>query len=116
MADAPFADAPFADAPFAANPYQTVSRRGSEGGLVLLPGHTVTSFTSHIHPPKELIQTQRKYLLGKKCISDILDDCNLKFSTSVSFESGCLLENIELIKTSENLRISQLFREISNEL
>ena len=29
------------------------------GGLVLLPGDTFTSFTSHIHPPKELIQTQR---------------------------------------------------------
>ena len=62
----PFAANPFAANPFAANPYQTVPRRGSEGGLVLLPGHTVTSFTSHIHPPKELIQTQRKYLLGKK--------------------------------------------------
>ena len=49
----------------AANPYQTVSRRGSEGRLVLLPGHTVTSFTSHIHPPKELIQTQDRYLLGR---------------------------------------------------
>ena len=31
----------------------------------MLPGHTFTSFTSHIHPPKELIQTQRIYLLGK---------------------------------------------------
>ena len=25
---------------------------------------------SHTHPPKELIQTLRKYLLGKKCLLD----------------------------------------------
>ena len=51
----------------AANPSGQAPGPGSEGRLVLPPGRQIhVVHISHTHPPKELIPTQRIYLLGKK--------------------------------------------------
>ena len=58
-------------------PVKTGSGRGSEVGLVLLPGDRFTSFTSHTHPPTERDHTgPKKISLGKKKLDNgkILDN------------------------------------------
>ena len=57
-------------AKIAANPSGQAPGPGSEGRLVLPPGRQIhVVHISHTHPPKELIPTQRIYLLGKKTLS-----------------------------------------------
>ena len=79
-------------APCRGTSVKTVSRPRSEVGLVLLPGDTFTSFTSHIHPPKELIQTQRNIFWEKNDFpqprSGKDDNTNLTPPTKMTLEEA----------------------------
>ena len=52
--------------PWWGTPVKTVSRPGSEVGLVLLPGDTFTSFTSHIHTHRKSSYRPKDISFGKK--------------------------------------------------
>ena len=52
---------------------KTGSRPGSEVGLVLLPGDTFTSFTSHIHTHRKSSYRPKEYIFWEKTTSTTMN-------------------------------------------